>query len=226
MAKNICEVEGCEKYVVTHGLCDKHRKRMVRHGHLKPTRPNDWGNREKHPLYDIWKTKKIYNRSQDICKEWHDDFWLFVKDIGDRPSLNHRLRAIDDGLVIGPDNWHWVQVTPGTDEDKKAYARSYAREDRKRNPKKYKNQSLLKRYGITLDQYEQMQAAQDNKCAICESEETGLNPRTKKPRELAVDHCHDSGEVRGLLCSACNKALGGFKDDVALLERAISYIER
>ncbi|MEF2052973.1 endonuclease VII domain-containing protein [Pseudomonas aeruginosa] len=78
---------------------------------------------------------------------------------------------------------------------------------------------LRKRYGMTVEQYEQMSAAQDHKCAICH------NPETQH-RRLAVDHCHATGRVRALLCQSCNTALGKLRDDPSLMRRAAEYIER
>ena len=62
------------------------------------------------------------------------------------------------------------------------------------------------RYGITLRDYEQMLAAQNGKCAICSSDVAG-----KCGQAFAVDHCHVSGSVRGLLCIKCNARLGWFE---------------
>lgn len=61
---------------------------------------------------------------------------------------------------------------------------------------------------------------QGNKCKICETHESEFDKR------LAVDHCHKTGKVRGLLCSSCNTSLGKFKDDPEILRRAINYLER
>lgn len=73
------------------------------------------------------------------------------------------------------------------------------------------------RYGITEEQYQEMLIAQGRKCAICE---TGFEPGVK----VCVDHCHDTKEVRGLLCDSCNVGLGRFRDDAALLARAVEYL--
>ena len=59
----------------------------------------------------------------------------------------------------------------------------------------------------------------DNKCDICG------NPPDGKWTELSYDHCHTSGVFRGLLCSSCNRALGFFKDDTSVMERAIAYLK-
>ena len=85
----------------------------------------------------------------------------------------------------------------------------------KRNPDKVKDYSLRTEYGITLATYNQMAFAQAGKCLICMCD-----------AKLVVDHCHATGFVRGLLCDSCNKALGGFKDDLERLKRAINYLEK
>lgn len=77
-------------------------------------------------------------------------------------------------------------------------------------------------HGITVADYHRMFEAQDGKCAICSQPET--EKRQGFPKDLSIDHCHDSGEVRGLLCSACNKALGGFKDNPTNLWNAFDYL--
>lgn len=62
------------------------------------------------------------------------------------------------------------------------------------------------RYGITLEDYNRMLQSQDGKCKICESEKAG-----NKEQNFAVDHCHKTGIVRGLLCIKCNARLGWFE---------------
>jgi hypothetical protein len=75
----------------------------------------------------------------------------------------------------------------------------------------------IKRYGITAEQLETLRRDQDGCCAICSKPISG--------RDECIDHCHDSGIVRGLLCSNCNVALGLLKDDVDLVKSAINYLE-
>ena len=77
--------------------------------------------------------------------------------------------------------------------------------------------SLRTKYGITQDESDLMFLAQGGRCAICLQ-----RPRARK---LAVDHCHKSGVIRGLLCTRCNhKLLGAAHEDVAILQRAIDYL--
>lgn len=88
----------------------------------------------------------------------------------------------------------------------------------KKDKEKYKNLDLKRRFGITIEEYKQMLIIQDNKCAICSQ----VDPI----RALAVDHCHYTDRVRGLLCTNCNNGLGRFKDNIINLEKAIKYLCR
>lgn len=107
-----------------------------------------------------------------------------------------------------------------TKEGKNAYMREY----RKKNKGLFKHYDLMKSYGISLDRFNEMLECQDGKCAICGNPETKVDYRTKEPRALAVDHNHDTGEIRGLLCSDCNTGIGLLQDNVLLLQKAIEYI--
>lgn len=102
-------------------------------------------------------------------------------------------------------------------EQRLAYQRKYREENREKYLSCNRDWHLRTKFGINLDEYERMREAQEGKCAICRSE-----PRS---RELAVDHCHETGKVRGLLCTLCNTALGKFQDDPELLAAAIAYLE-
>lgn len=89
---------------------------------------------------------------------------------------------------------------------------------------RYKKQqfiyTLKRNYGITLDDFNLMLTTQNNKCRICNQEE-----RHKNKKILSVDHCHESGKVRGLLCHRCNVILGLIKENTNVLENAISYLK-
>ena len=85
---------------------------------------------------------------------------------------------------------------------------------------------LKKAYGLTLEDYDRMFAGQDGKCAICNDVMFKHGAISSKNNVAHVDHCHDSGRVRGLLCGTCNSALGKFGDKVSVLRSAISYLEK
>ena len=85
--------------------------------------------------------------------------------------------------------------------------------------------SNLKRYGLTPEAYDLIAAFNDNKCRICGKPEVARNRIGTGIKSLAVDHDHETGQVRGLLCTNCNTALGLFKDDVNSLKKAVAYLE-
>jgi len=75
----------------------------------------------------------------------------------------------------------------------------------------------LNKFGMTPKEYDRLLQNQNGKCAICGSE--------PGRRQLAVDHDHETGEVRGLLCSNCNTGLGLLGDQLARLRVAVTYLE-
>jgi hypothetical protein len=69
---------------------------------------------------------------------------------------------------------------------------------------------------LTFEQYQDMLSAQGGVCALC----GGVNPRVR----LVVDHCHETGRIRGLLCTGCNVALGRLGDTPESLQRVLAYL--
>lgn len=116
-------------------------------------------------------------------------------------------------------NIKWRQSDP------QKYLRAAAKY-RNSNRSKLAAYKLKDRYNLTPEQYKKMQAKQNNRCAICGEEETALHNHTKKPLKLAVDHCHTTGKVRGLLCQDCNRGIGKFHDDIERLRSAITYLSK
>lgn len=92
----------------------------------------------------------------------------------------------------------------------------------KNNGRNYKNSVFKCAFGITLEKYEKFQKEQQNRCAICNQEETATNQYGIK--NLAVDHNHSTGRVRGLLCAKCNMALGLLNEDISIMSKMITYI--
>lgn len=83
---------------------------------------------------------------------------------------------------------------------------------------------LSTKFGLTRDEYDRIGETQNWLCAICSKPETSTFRRSI--RRLAVDHCHKTGRIRGLLCRKCNQGIGHLRDDVAILRKAITYLEK
>ena len=94
-----------------------------------------------------------------------------------------------------------------------------------KTPRQKKEASLIKRYGITYDEYLVKLTEQEYKCEICKSLIKEFDS-TRNPEAAQVDHCHKTNNVRGLLCSFCNWGLGCAKDDKQILENMIKYLEK
>lgn len=73
-------------------------------------------------------------------------------------------------------------------------------------------------YGLTEQEYDDLLAKQGHRCAICET----LEPKGKGIWH--IDHCHETGKVRAILCHHCNVGLGHFQDSISLLQKAVDYV--
>ena len=87
--------------------------------------------------------------------------------------------------------------------------------DKRRTTAQSRAQSLRQRYGLTVEQYRALHSMQQDRCAIC-----GI-----VSKKLHVDHCHKTGQVRGLLCFDCNLALGRVGDSLEGIRRFVQYLE-
>ena len=102
----------------------------------------------------------------------------------------------------------------------RASARHREKKRRLEKPANFRNRMLIRTYGITLEQYADMFQSQGLRCAICNTEDPG------KKGVFPVDHDHNSGKIRGILCTNCNTGLGRFKDNIAFLESVSAYLRR
>lgn len=80
---------------------------------------------------------------------------------------------------------------------------------------------LKRKYGISLAEYDEMFDEQNGRCGICGTEDTG-----SRFKHFTVDHCHDSGAIRGLLCNNCNRGIGLLGDTLKDLSKAVLYLAK
>jgi hypothetical protein len=98
---------------------------------------------------------------------------------------------------------------------------------KKNNPEKYAvliRKTNLQKFGLTIEEYEEMIKNQNNLCAICNKPENTIHPQTKNIKRLAIDHCHKTNKVRGLLCGRCNPMIGYAQNSIEILKLAIQYL--
>lgn len=219
-----CSIHGCQNTTVARQLCQKHYMRWQRHGHVLETRPDDWGSRHSHPLYQTWKhINRTYWKSGQLDETWKD-FWKFAGEVVSRPDGDFIFCRKDKAGKFGPGNWYWrpFEKLVGTKLER---TREWHRKKRASDPSFSMESSLKKQYGLSLDDYTKMHDAQNGLCAICGKPERAAGSNNKL-RRLAVDHCHTTGKIRGLLCTSCNRGVGYLGDSVENLQSAINYLSR
>lgn len=115
-----------------------------------------------------------------------------------------------------------TRIRPNKKAAKKKYRRTEAgraaqrRYNHKESTKlRVRDRNLILRYGITLAEYTKMMEERNGCCDIC----------GKKENKLHVDHDHNTGIVRGLLCGNCNRAIGLLKDRIEVAQKVITYLD-
>lgn len=99
-------------------------------------------------------------------------------------------------------------------------------EYRNKNRQSIRENHSARKYGMTIEQYKEFIINHNNLCSICFKEETRKTRDGETTSTLCVDHCHDTGRVRGLVCHNCNNGLGRFFDSIELLQSAIDYLKK
>lgn len=204
-------------------------------------------------LYNIYTSilYRVKNKGLYIEKEWEQDYdifkeWALLNNYSEISSLF----LIDTNKGYQRDNCKWAEhsfeVRPPKPRSKKKCldceslitnrkhtlrckkcASIAQRIDPTVDRKEYaRNWALKKKYNISLSDFNTMLTEQQGKCKICnKSMEQPTSTRGQDLNVVAVDHCHKNGNVRGLLCNACNKGIGLLLDDIHILESAILYLK-
>lgn len=186
-----CQIDGCEKVsALARGMCHMHYRRFRVHGD-----PHAVWVMRKPCMVDGCDTQ---SRAKGYCTK-HYQAWRSHGDPEYKAPTN-----LESGLVAHgtPHGYNYYKCRC---ELCLAWHRPYSRS------------KIIESYGITVADYERMNAEQGGVCAICGQAETN-------GRSLAVDHCHATGRVRGLLCGTCNRGIGLLKDDADRVMSAAIYL--
>lgn len=231
----VCSTEGCgSDKIFARGLCQKCYNRLRRRGTVVRAYVVNTGHcsvegcgkpsfaknlcahhyeKAQHPLNHTWRI--IRSRYPgEVPASWNR-FAAFLADVGERPSPKHQLRRILASQPYSGSNIRWASPLG---KNKTTYTPTAAASyDRAWN--------LRRKYGLTVERYGEILTGQGGVCACCRGVETHVH-KSGKLKDLAVDHDHATGTVRGLLCFNCNSGIGRLKDDPALLRAAAAYLER
>lgn len=197
-----CLVDECAHGSVGHGYCNKHYKRYRAHGdplHVEPKGPR---HQPEHGCPCPYCGRKCTNEravTKHIYRTHEADLPHECRYCS-RRFVGYRSRYIHEGY---------------------AHPERFVRKQEQARGRMDAN--LRKSYGITADDYEAMLSEQEGVCAICGSDDPGTRDHRKR---LHVDHDHETGRVRGLLCSPCNRLLGQASDSPKILRSAADYLER
>jgi len=159
--------------------------------------------------------KKVQNKNgiSKVCKTCVN---TYHKECRDKPaSVANRKR-------YSKEYYYKMKDTP---EYKARSHRSGKNRRKKSNYREKNREHTLKKYGLSLQDYDNLCDEQNGLCLICCKPESIIDYNTKKLKPLAVDHCHITNKVRGLLCSKCNQAIGLLQDSPKLLHNAATYLK-
>ena len=152
--------------------------------------------------------KEYHIKNKDKAKEY------FIK-YKDKIRLQQKEYYIKNKEKHNKASKEWYKNNP-------EWKKNYNKQDYEKNKLHYKELSMIRRWGITLEKYVEMLCSQKHKCLIC-----GISLDTrigKYGKNINIDHCHKTNKIRGILCHNCNKGLGHFKDNIQFLENAINYL--
>ena len=179
--------------------------------------------KEAKPAAEFWANTKsrdgLHSRCKDCCRtksaEWKRSHPEKVKEYAAdwRKRNPEKMKRWDrEQYLKDPKAWNARQA---------AYSRRWKAENPERHERQRRERWLRMKYGIDVADYERLLAQQGGVCAICKGHQSG-----KQRRYLAVDHCHSTGRVRGLLCDRCNLTVGRYEDDPELFDATAAYLRR
>ena len=189
-----CQIDGCTRPHKARGLCQTHYAQRLRGSDFSPIRSRV---REKPPeCVEDGCAEPV--KSKGLCK-------MHYQRLLRHGHTRYRDRKVPAKpcMIDGCDNI--------------LYAKDLCHPH-------YAKQRKWQAYGVDAARYQEMLREQGGVCAICAQPERAPDKASGKTKDLAIDHDHVTGAIRALLCSNCNRGLGLFNDDIALLAKAQSYV--
>lgn len=219
-----CEVTGCVRKHSAKGYCESHYAQVFTRGHNPATLEPFTSQREPRGQCTIDGCD-----SESYCRTYcikHYQRWR-KSGATDRPLTKSEVRdMVGRKRCKQCREWKpesdYTANTTGLKDGLSLRCRECQATLRERQPMRVRASALMRAYGITVADYDRMWAEQQGLCAICQRPERLV--RYGKPLELSVDHCHDTGKVRGLLCHDCNTAIGKLGDDPDRINAAAEYV--
>lgn len=166
------------------------------------------------PLEDFYKDKNQKDGREIYCKECRKRARIVNYDIRQQYYLNNK------DSILQKKKQDYIK-------NKKAYLdknKKYYNNNTNTIHNWYQEYRLKRFFNITLDEYNSILQKQNMVCAICKQPETSKY-KTGTVKKLSVDHDHNTGKIRGLLCNKCNRGLGYFKDNIDIFKNIILYLE-
>lgn len=226
-----CLFENCDREGdFARGYCQRHYWRLRQSGEMKRQNVVNHGvcsepgckrgtfaknlcsmhyQRNQPALYNTWRNMRSKYKEQ-FAPEWAS-FEQFFKDVGERPSPRHQLRRVNPSLPWSAENIFWLEAVADT---KTVSVAEYSR-----------RWSMRAKYNLTPEEMNEILKSQDHKCPGCGRHFSEIDPSTGQPLKMCIDHNHETGDVRGILCDPCNKVLGLASDSVVTLRNLASYLE-
>jgi len=206
--ENTCAVEGCGIPRVYRLYCNGHYRRWKRSGTPGPA---DLRMTLREPVGCSFDGCGNRARTQGLCAGHYGQKWKGVPLAALKPAVDTTARDSEGRKLCNKCN-EWKPVDG-------FYANSGTKDKLATHCKAcHKESSLSRTYGLNSGEYEAMEAQQGGVCKIC----GGVND---DGRRLFVDHDHSTGDVRGLLCNPCNRAVGLMQDNPERLRKAAAYLE-
>ncbi len=178
---------------------------------------------------DKIKARRIkYNKTHsEQNRKYSEEYRKKNPNHAEEYRLKNKEKIKDSSIKYRAENYEKIEVRQKKYRDvNKQKIRIASGKYYKQNRAKIRDQSLFREYGLEKGRYEEMLIEQNNVCAICGLAETAtVSKKSAQLKMLAIDHDHETGKVRGLLCRRCNKAIGLLREDLGIFASAISYLQ-